>query len=248
MAKKELTDLQKEYKDLANKLKRKIRDINKRGYVITFPEIKKITKKTLEKLEEVRQNIYKYAKYYDPINEEYISGEQRRQQERQIAARKGWEERRRKEAQAYYDKNFTSEKFKQLVDKAYEEHGIPREAERIMNEVLDMIKNWSPSPTWSSELKAIKQEDHDKLQNIVDGAINEFGFDQCIRNIKDQATWFKSLCQEVLYLSGSKFKETGREGVRKALNDIMTIIRGRPLTVKEAMDIEDIATDLNEAE
>lgn len=248
MAKKELIDLQKEYKDLANKLKRKIKSINKRGYVIEMPEIKNITKKTLQKLEEVRENIYKYAKYYDPLSETYISGEERRKQEKEIAARKGWETRRRKEALKYYEEHRNPETFAELVEKSREEHGIPREAERIMNEVLDMIKNWSPSPSWSSELKAIKQEDHDKLQNIVEGAINEFGFEQCVRNIKDQATWFKSLCQEVLYLSGSKFKETGREGVRKALNDIMTIIRGRPLTVKEAMDIEDIATDLNEAE
>lgn len=248
MAKKELTDLQKEYKDLANKLKRKIKDINKRGYVISFPEIKKITKKTIEKLEEVRENIYKYAKYYDPLSETYISGEERRKQEKEIAARKGWETRRRKEALKYYEENRKPESFAELVDKSREEHGMPSEARKIMMEVLDWIDTWSPSPIWSNELQALKQEDHDKLSNLVHGAIDEFGLDQCIRNIKEKASRFRALCQDILYLSGSKYKEEGREGVRVALNEISSIIKGRPLTVQEAMDIEDIGAELNESE
>ena len=264
------------FRDLKRKIDRKIRDIGKRGYVPKdelkklLEQPKKITKKKLQQLEEVRKDIYKHLKYYDPLKEVYIKGEERREQERVIAARKGWEERRRKEALKYYEENRRPDQFEELVKKrqrikaaerlqeppeADEEYydntynteydSIPREAERIMYEVIDMIDNWSPSPTWSSELQEIKKEDRNKLYNIVHGAINEFGFDQCVRNIASEATWFRSLCQQVLFESGNKFKASGREGVRWALNQIMTIIRGRPLTVQEAMDIEDISEDIN---
>ena len=41
---------------------------------------------------------------------------------------------------------------------------------------------------------------------------------------------------------------TGREEVRNMLNEVATIIRGRPLTVREAMDIDEQNIDMNEGE
>lgn len=261
MAKKEkLTDLQKSYKDLANKLKRKIRDINKRGYVITLPEVKRITKKTIEKLKEINENIYDYAKYYDPISGKYISGAVRRRQERVNAARKGWELRRRREQVKQYesDKEKVDEIFKDLVEKrrkAFEQQpqtgtrGIeeyPNEALEILRKVVKMIDDWQPMPEWSGWLAALKREDRNALKAIVDGAITEFGWKQCAKNIKNEATWFFNLCEHILYESESRKGGSSRDEIRRDLVEVATIIRGRPLTVEESIDITDLEEELNE--
>ena len=254
--KSKLTPTQREAKELRRQIDRRLKDIEKRGYIATEKLKTNLSKHiSRTKLREIKENIYKYVKYYDPLKDMYVSGTERRKQEQAIAARKGWETRRRKAAEEYYQSHRSPEEFQDLVwarRKERESNGeyddLPREAEQIMNEVLTMIDNWQPSPEWSSQLAEIKREDKNKLSNIVHGAINEFGFDQCVRNIKDQATWFKSICQEILRGSGKKFRMTGREEVRNMLNEVATIIRGRPLTVREAMDIDEQNIDMNEGE
>lgn len=257
--KPKLTPIQQEAKELRRQIERRLKDIEKRGYIATEKLKTNLSKPAARtKLREMKENIYKYVKYYDPLKDMYISGAERRKQEKAIAARKGWETRRRKAAEEYYRSHRSPEEFQDLVWARRKERGeqgetseydeLPREAEKIMNEVLDMIDTWKPSPEWSSQLAEIKQEDRNKLSNIVHGAINEYGFDQCVRNIKDQATWFKSICQEILRGSGNKFRMTGREEVRNMLNEVATIIRGRPLTVREAMDIDEQNIDMNEGE
>ena len=253
--KSKLTPTQREVKELRRKIDRRLKEIEKRGYVATDKLKEMLSKpKSRGKLREIKENIYKYVKYYDPLKDAYILGTERRKQEQVIAARKGWETRRRKAAEEYYKTHRNPEDFKDLVwARRKEKDGgefddLPREAEAIMNEVLTMIDTWKPSPEWSPQLAEIKREDRNKLSNIVHGAINEFGFDQCVRNIKDQATWFKALCQEILRGSGNKFRMTGREEVRNMLNEVATIIRGRPLTVREAMDIDEQNVDMNEGE
>ena len=260
MAKKEkLTDLQREYKDLANKLKRKIKDINKRGYVITMPEVKRVTKRTIDKLKEIQENIYAYAKYYDPILNKYVSGEVRRKQERIIAARKGWEKRRMNEAMRYFEEHpMTDEKFKDLVGKRREAQsgersaklsGIeayPNEALEILRKVNKMIEDWQPLPEWSAWLSSLKRQDRNALKAIIDGAINEFGWKQCAKNIKAEATWFFNLSEHILYESESRKGGSSRDEIRRDLIEVATIIRGRALTVEESIDITDLEEELNE--
>ena len=257
--KPKLTPIQQEAKELRRQIERRLKDIEKRGYIATEKLKTNLSKPVSRtKLRDIKENIYKYVKYYDPLKDMYISGAERRKQEKAIAARKGWETRRRKAAEEYYRSHRSPEEFQDLVWARRKERGeqgetseydeLPREAEKIMNEVLVMIDTWKPSPEWSPQLAEIKQEDRNKLSNIVHGAINEYGFDQCVRNIKDQATWFKSICQEILRGSGNKFRMTGREEVRNMLNEVATIIRGRPLTVREAMDIDEQNIDMNEGE
>ena len=260
MAKKEkLTDLQREYKDLANKLKRKIKDINKRGYVITMPEVKRVTKRTIDKLKEIQENIYAYAKYYDPILNKYVSGEVRRKQERIIAAKKGWEKRRMNEAIRYFEEHpMTDEKFKDLVGKRREAQsgernakltGIeayPNEALEILRKVNKMIEDWQPLPEWSAWLSSLKRQDRNALKAIIDGAINEFGWKQCAKNIKAEATWFFNLSEHILYESESRKGGSSRDEIRRDLIEVATIIRGRALTVEESIDITDLEEELNE--
>ena len=259
MAKKE--ELGKRYKDLANKLKNRAKDIAKRGYSFKEPEKpKRITETTIKKLEDMIKNIYKYARYYDPLKDKYIKGTVRRKQEYSIASRKGWETRRAREKVQQYesDKEKADEIFKDLVEKrrkAFEQQpqtgtrGIeeyPNEALEILRKVVKMIDDWQPLPEWSGWLAALKREDRNALKAIVDGAITEFGWKQCAKNIKNEATWFFNLCEHILYESESRKGGSSRDEIRRDLVEVATIIRGRPLTVEESIDITDLEEELNE--
>lgn len=255
--KQKLTENQKEYKRIEQKLRRKIRELRKRGYsfgIIPIPE--KTTKRAINKLKDIAEDIYKYAKYYDPLQDRYISGKERQKQEREIAARKGWETRRRKEAQRYYNEHRydDAKSLGDLVKIQREKRGqgetdtdnLPDEAEAVLRSVLDLINSWQPDPRWSAELAEIKREDKNMLENIINGAINAQGWSGVCRNLKGNESIFFSLCQQILYESGNKFRTSGRETVRIALNEIAQLVWGRALTVQEAMDIEDLGESFNE--
>ena len=257
MAKKE-TDLQRSYKDLAKKLKRKIKDINKRGYVLTIEEPKRITKRVVEKLQNIVENIYDYAKYYDPLTDSYISGNVRRKQERQIAARKAVETRRMNQALDYWEKNRKddTESFHDMVMRRRQEKGqsdydnqdfddMPYEALEILRKVERMIEEWQPYPNWSPWLANLKRQDRNALKSIFDGAIRELGWVQCAKNIKDQASWFFALCEHILYESESRRGGSFRDGIQREIVEVATIIRGRPLTVAESIDITELEDELN---
>lgn len=51
-----------------------------------------------------------------------------------------------------------------------------------------------------------------------------------------------------MYVSGSKFKETGREGIMIKLNKIARMVWGRPLTVSESKSIFEQSERFNESE
>lgn len=247
--KQKLTENQKEYKRIEKKLKRKIRELGKRGY--TFGEIptpKKITKKVIEKLESITQDIYEYAKYYDPLQNKYITGKERQKQERAIAARKGWETRRRKEALEYYEQHRNEGSFREIVDSRRDLQSVPFEEESIFDTVYQMIEQWSPDPLWSPELAWIKREDTSLLKSTIDGALLQLGRETVLRNLKRKAYRFQTLAQEIMFMSGSKFHDSGRNGLQARINELTEIVWGRALTVEESEAITTIAESLNELE
>lgn len=105
---KKPTANQTAYMELVAQIKRKFKNIGKRGYVpldnVYKDETpKRVLQKDLSKLKNVVENIYQFAKYYSPIKDQYIIGTERRRQERSEASRKGWETRRENEAKRRAD-------------------------------------------------------------------------------------------------------------------------------------------------
>lgn len=235
MAKKPKTNREK-YVDLVSKIKRRYRDIEKRGYVPiedVFKEEppKQVLKRHIQKLESIVKNIYQFAKYYDPMKDSYIIGTERRKQERAAAARKGWETRREKEAQREKEKN------------------IPHETDLVLKQIEDLINNWTESILWSEELKAIKRRDRNTLKSILDGAINQLGREQVALNCLNHELTLLDIVNRVLYASGSTHKDySARGGVQIDMRTFTEIIYGRPLTVAESRDISDMMERMNESE
>ena len=275
----------KEYKALVNKLKRKAKDINKRGYVIPEDLIPEMPKKRyqsyLQKLKERVENIYEYVYYVKPETGEYFTGLQRRGQERREAAQKAVQKRKRNEnirAIEQFERDF--KKFYEENREAIEEGDylripednrnlrnrpenvfkpprkptqeeldtLPHEAEIILDRIYSEIERWQPDPRWSSELENIKRDDTNQLRSVIDGAINQLGREQVIRNLAANAEEFEALCMEIMYVSGSARVELGREGVRIDLVKITQFVWGRSLTVEESQILQHQAEMYNEYE
>ena len=251
--KNKLTPNQDKYKELRRRLKRKLRDVKKRGMTPNrafneewlgdeIPE--KVRKSTLEKMQKALKNIYEFVRYYDPLKEVYISGVERRKQERSEASRKGVKKRR--------EDAMKIDQFWDDFDNEQEQrdyfNSIPYEEDLILRQAEDLINNWQPDPRWSPELQAIKREDRNLLKSVLDGAIADLGRTQVARNVNKHAEEFLSLVNEILYVSGSKYKDTGREGVRYAIQRVRDILYDSASTVRESIELTELAEQLNEGE
>lgn len=272
---KKPTANQTAYMELVAEIKRQFKRISKRGYVLLDnvykDEIPKyINQKLLDKLKKAVENIYQFAKYYDPIKDSYIIGTERRRQEYSERSRKGWETRRANEAkkraeelakeqieaekakqeQGQKDSGINEEEIRRKARKqAEDEQGLPRETEVAFNQIEDLINNWTESILWSEELKRIKRADRNTLKSVLDGAINSLGREQVIRNCVNHERDLIDIVNRVLYGSGSKYKEySAREGVQIDINKFTEILYGRPLTVAESKDISDMMERMNEGE
>lgn len=265
---KKPTANQTAYMELVAEIKRKFKNISKRGYVpldnVYKDETpKRVLQKELSRLKNVAENIYQFAKYYNPLTDKYIIGTERRKQERSEAARKGWETRRENEAKRRaeeiereqnekgYDNGGVNEDDlkKRARKQAEDEQGLPRETEVAFNQIEDLINNWTESILWSEELKRIKRADRNTLKSVLDGAINSLGREQVIRNCVNHERDLIDIVNRVLYGSGSKYKEySAREGVQIDINKFTEILYGRPLTVAESKDISDMMERMNEGE
>lgn len=225
-------------------------------------------KSYLRNLQERIENIYDYTQYVDPQTGELLTGLQGRGLERRRAAQKAvrtkqdaesrkridefqdeYEKFREKykeqiESDDYFDFN-PKEQFAPKKKPAPEREPtpeewktLPHEAEIILDRVYDEVRKWSPDPRWSGELSEIKREDKDQLRSILDGAIQQLGREQVIRNLADNAEEFEALCMEVMYVSGSNMRETGREGIRLNLARISEMVWGRALSVEESQILQ----------
>lgn len=271
---KKPTANQTAYMELVAQIKRKFKNIGKRGYVpldnVYKDETpKRVLQKELSRLKNVAENIYQFAKYYNPLTDKYIIGTERRRQERAEASRKGWETRRANEAkrraeeilakqleQAWQEEQERKEwedierqERERARRQAESEFNLPRETEVAFNQIEDLINNWTESILWSEELKRIKRNDRNTLKSVLDGAISSLGREQVIRNCVNHERDLIDIVNRVLYGSGSKYKEySAREGVQIDINKFTEILYGRPLTVAESKDISDMMERMNEGE
>ena len=252
--KKKLTPNQDKYKELQKRLKRRLRDVKKRGFTPNRAikeewlngEIPKgIRKAQLEKIEKVIENIYQYVKYYDPLKEIYISGEERRKQERAEAVRKGWEVRRENIRRAKEE----IDKFWYDFDEEYTPfEQLPKEEELILDQIESLLRNWQPDPQWSDYFSRLKSEDVDLLSNVYHGAIDSLGRTQVARNANAHAEELLRIINEILYYIGTKHTVSSLDSGRSKIQRVRDILYGNVSTVGESIELTELSERLNESE
>lgn len=205
-----LTPNQQAWKKELKRLQQFIRRAKKRGYIFpddVIPETpKRITKKQLLKIKGINpQTLYSQAEFYNPTTGETISGVEGRKFERKRSARK---------AQA--TKIF-----------------LPRQRDLVLQNIIDLINQFTPSSLWSDYWTQKKETDKNKLQSLLDNAIAQEGADVAAERLQNYAGDIERIINSILYGSDE-------EQLQFDMVEFATIIKGRSLTQQESSELTDL--------
>ena len=121
----------------------------------------------------------------------------------------------------------------------------PRATDVILHNTYEMLNNfeslldgWEPDVRWSDDLAEVKADDRTTLRSILNGNIRAFGRDEVAQRLEENAAEIAGIIERVLYSSGSKYHDSGRDGVQQDFKRLREILLDRPLTVDESKDIE----------
>lgn len=210
----------KESKKEIARIKRFIREAEKRGYIFSenvIPPLPKVaTSATVRKYKAITPaRLYKKAAFFDPQGKK-IKGSTRRAQERSEAAKKGAHTRK--------------------INRAM----------KILKEVRRIISEWTPNPTWSAHLSDLKEHDKNQLETILNSAIAAEGEEAVAQRMQEHADEIIELTYAIIYGDSPKNKSGGgRSGVQSNLAAFSAIVRGRPLTVGESKEATEYGEQLD---
>lgn len=228
-------ELERQAKQHIRRIKRFIRAAEARGY--TFPDSvvpklpKRVTEATIRRLDKIRpDNLYKKAVYTSPEGVK-VSGTKRRTQERSEQARRAAETRRRR--------------FIEARNAAPGIHGEPPQeaafALATIEEILYVIDNREIKESWWNHkrdpLGKYKEEDANRLRGVLEQAIAEQGEEAVAARIAENAQAIGELITAALQGSGDRYRENGREAVNALVQKFAAILRGRPLTASESLEL-----------
>lgn len=227
MARETLLDL---YKKEVKRLERNVKTMKRRGYMFaenSVPSIpKRVRRSQLNKIQRMTtKDLYKKATFYDPIENEIVSGDEMQRRIRSRASKKGHETR---------NKN----KEKQKTDSTETQAGEPpNEVDDVLRYVQELIETWTPNPLWSEWFVEIKRNDKDTLDTVLGGGISQLSERIVAKNLEANAYEVKDLAWKICYGSSGDKKDMD------ALADLAqftSIMYGRVLTPEEAKNIQDI--------
>lgn len=221
--------LLKEYNKQRKRLKAAVKRAENRGYSFPnfIPEYKRtVTKSEVERLKRIKgQEFYKYGKYYDLKEHQYISGIARKKQEQKAAAQKA--------AKTRFKKRTTSTRT--------EPGQPPNDVDDVLQNLFELIASWQPDSRWTKRFAKIKEHDKNVMANVIRGAINDIGERQVARNCQANAAEIKELAWYICYGYSGDDKDAK---VNADIVKLNTIIRGRALTPDESKELQDIADSL----
>lgn len=206
----------------AEKLRRQIKALQKRGYM--FP--KGYTPKP-------GANLYEAAFYIDQSTPapHAITGIERRAQERSIAARKAAETRRRRA----------------LITEPETTQDLPTDLGKVLTEIQRKIDEWQPLTEWvnpntkgetyeNSAFTKLKTRDKNKLKAMLDMAIAQEGAQTVAARLEANAEMANMLATQILY--GGSGDRTDFNYMQGELAGFAQIILGRNLSTHESIDLE----------
>ena len=209
----EQLNLEREVKKEQQRIKRRVRDLKRKGYTVpenAVPAIpKNITEKTLYRFKQFTPTKIREKSVFTSPEGVTISGAQRFKESLSERSKKAAKTRNE-----YYKREQTKVVTKQRANR------IDTTIERI-EEQLD---EWTPSHYWSEELKVYKERDKNRVSGILRGAIEMLGREQVALNAMEKSTELNAAFDKALYESGNKYVEDSRNNeINKAINRIATI-------------------------
>lgn len=211
------SQLLKEYNKERNRIKRFIRNAEKRGYVfepnLIPPKPKTITSGSVRRLSRIRPaQLYNKAYAISAVTGQPITVEQRKKEIRQEASRKAWETRRRKKDQEEYNRIKTEKEWQQMF----------QASKLVWDKVQSMISNVSVQQSQSADL----------LNSLLNSQIEQYGADSVLYCIAQVSEDFLSTCEVIIkYHPNSAVSRT-------AVQHLYTLISGNLPSEAEQAEID----------
>lgn len=219
------SQLLKEYNKERNRIKRFIRNAEKRGYVFESnllpPKPKTITSGSIRRLSKIRPaQLYNKAYAISAVTGQPITVEQRKREIRQEATRKAWETRRRKKDQEDYNRIKTDREWQQTF----------HASKLVWDKVQSMIANVGVQQSQSADL----------LNNLLNSEIEKYGVDSVMYSIAQASEDFLSTCEVIIKYHPSSAVS------RTAVQHLYTLISGNIPSDGEQREIDEaLANDEN---
>lgn len=211
------SQLLKEYNKERNRIKRFIRNAEKRGYVfdpnILPPRPKTITAGSIRRLSKIRPaQLYNKAYAISAVTGQPITVEQRKREIREEASRKAWETKRRKKDQADYNRIKSNKGWQQMF----------HASKLVWDKVQSMIANVGVQQSQSADL----------LNNLLNSQIEKYGADNVLYSIAQASEDFLSTCEVIIKYHPSSAVS------RTAVQHLYTLISGSLPSDAEQAEID----------
>ena len=211
------SQLLKEYNKERNRIKRFIRNAEKRGYVfepnLIPPKPKTITSGSIRRLSKIiPAQLYKKAYAISAVTGQPITVEQRKREIREEATSKAWETRRRKKDQADYKRIKTNKEWQQMF----------HASKLVWDKVQSMIVNVGVQQSQSADL----------LNNLLNSELEKYGADTVMYSIAQASEDFLSTCEVII-----KYHPNSAES-RTAVQHLYTLISGNIPSEAEQEEID----------
>lgn len=219
------SQLLKEYNKERNRIKRFIRNAEKRGYVfepnLIPPKPKTITSGSIRRLSKIRPaQLYNKAYAISAVTGQPITVEQKKREIREAATRKAWETRRRKKDQEDYNRIKSNKEWQQTF----------HASKLVWDKVQSMIANVGVQQSQSADL----------LNNLLNSEIEKYGVDSVMYSIAQASEDFLSTCEVIIKYHPSSAVS------RTAVQHLYTLISGNiPSDAEQAEIDEALANDEN---
>ena len=211
------SQLLKEYNKERNRIKRFIRNAEKRGYVfepnLIPPRPKTITSGSIRRLSKIRPaQLYNKAYGISAVTGQPITVEQKKREIREEASRKAWETRRRKKDQADYNGIKSNTEWQQMF----------HASKLVWDKVQSMIANVGVQQSQSADL----------LNDLLNSQIEEYGADIVMYSIAQASEDFLATCEVIIkYHPNSAVSRT-------AVQHLYTLISGNLPSEAEQAEID----------
>lgn len=211
------SQLLKEYNKQRNRIKRFIRNAEKRGYVFEsniLPEKPKtITSGSVRRLAKIRPaQLYNKAYAISAVTGQPITVEQRKREIREEASRKAWETRRREKDQVDYNRIKSNREWQKMF----------HTSKLVWDKVQTMIANVGVQQSQSAEL----------LNNLLNSEIEKYGADTVLYSIAQASEDFLSTCEVIIRYHPSSAVS------RTAVEHLYTVISGNLPSDAEQAEID----------
>lgn len=211
------SQLLKEYNKERNRIKRFIRNAEKRGYVfepnIIPPKPKTITSGSVRRLSKIRPaQLYNKAYAISVVTGQPITVEERKREIKQEASRKAWETRRRKQDQADYNRIKSNKEWQQMF----------HASKLVWDKVQSMLVNVGVQQSQSADL----------LNNLLNSEIEKYGTDTVLYSIAQASEDFLATCEVIIKYHPSSAVS------RTAVQHLYTLISGNLPSDAEQAEID----------